>query len=99
MVCSCASTLAIYTVHELFIYVVSVQTFLAEPGVEPAAEPVLLVPGGLAVTHHHNLVGLAHYESAVVYSAFKQRISEKSTTIRYRNTICSVSFAGKSRMI
>ena len=31
------------------------QTFLAESGVEPAAEPVLLVPGGLAVAEHHHL--------------------------------------------
>ena len=33
------------------------QTLLAEVGVEPAAEPVLQVPLGLAVPDHHDLVG------------------------------------------
>jgi hypothetical protein len=50
----------IFTIHSIFWYSLVLFTFLAESGVEPAAEPVLLVPGGLAVAHHHNLVGFSH---------------------------------------
>ena len=39
-------------------------TLLAQVGVEPSAEPVLLVPLGLAVTDHDNLV-CGHLEGVV----------------------------------
>jgi hypothetical protein len=50
----------IFTSHRILRYSLVLFTFLAKSGVEPTAEPVLLVPGGLAVAHHHNLVGFSH---------------------------------------